>query len=45
MALAGFDGADEVPEMAPGVLEVALLGASYPVLDLGEGPLDGIEVG
>ena len=45
MAFAWLDGGDEVAERAPGVLEVALLGVAHPVLDLGEGLLDRIEVG
>lgn len=32
-------------DVAPGILDGALLGGSHPVLDLGEGLLDGIEIG
>ena len=32
-------------DVSPGVLDGSLLGLAHPVLDLGEGLLDGIEVG
>ena len=44
MAFVWVDGLDEVADVAPCVLEGPLLGVSHPVLDLGEGLLDGIEV-
>ncbi len=44
-ALARLDCCDEVTEVSPGIFEGALLGDAHPVLDLGEGLLDRIEVG
>ena len=40
-----LDGVDEAPEVAPDVVDLPLLSVSHPVLDLGKGLLDGIEVG
>src|SRR3546814_20801847 len=45
VAFAWFDGGDEVADVAPGLLDGSLLCCSHPVLDLGEGLLDGVEVG
>ena len=36
---------DEAADVSPGVLDGSLLGVAHPVLDLGEGLLDRIEVG
>jgi hypothetical protein len=44
-AFARLDGGDEVTEVSPSVFEGALLRDAHPVLDLGEGLLDRIEVG
>jgi hypothetical protein len=44
-AFVGLDSCDETADMATYVVDVALLGGAHPVLDLGEGLLDRIEVG
>ena len=44
LALAGLDGVDEASEMTACVVDASFLGAAHPVLDLGEGLLDGVEV-
>ena len=38
------EGSDEVPDVAPGVFDVAFLGPAHPVFDLCEGLFDGVEV-
>ena len=44
VAFAELDGGEERAELPPGVLDGALLRVAHPVLDLGEGLLDRIEV-
>ena len=44
LALAGLDGVDEASEMTACVVDASFLGVAHPVLDLGEGLLDGVEV-
>ncbi len=44
-AFGGSDGLDEGADVIASVFDGALLGASHPVLDLGEGLLDWIEIG
>src|ERR1700743_3667909 len=44
-AFVGLDGCDEAADMAANVVDGALLGGAHPVLDLGEGLFDRIEVG
>jgi hypothetical protein len=40
-----LDHWDEVSDVAPCVIDGSLLGAAHPMLDLGEGLLDRIEIG
>ena len=44
LALAGLDGVDEASEMTACVVDASILGVAHPVLDLGEGLLDRVEV-
>jgi len=43
-ALARLDGGDETADVSPSVVQDALLRGSHPMLELGEGLLDRIEV-
>jgi hypothetical protein len=44
-AFAGIDGSGEGADVSPGILDSALLSGAHPMLDLGEGLLDRIEIG
>ena len=41
----GSDGCDEFADMTAGLVDGALLSSAHPMFDLGEGLLDGIEIG
>ena len=43
--LLGFDGIDELSEVTGGLFGGSLLSLAHPMLDLGEGLFDGVEVG
>ncbi|MGE3992799.1 transposase domain-containing protein, partial [Pseudorhodoplanes sp.] len=43
-ALVGVDCGDEASDMAPGIVDGALLSGAHPMFDLGEGLLDRIEI-
>ena len=44
-AFVRLDGCDEIADMAAYIVDAALLGGAHPVLDLGEGLFDRVEVG
>ena len=44
-AFVRFDGFDEVTDVSPRIIERSLLGLAHPMLDLGEGLFNRVEVG